>query len=62
MEKNANEGILVLQIFPLKTKKHSSTSPDVQFEKFLLTKQKVRPSRTMSELGKPFIEKTDKKI
>ena len=43
-------------------KKHSRTSPDVQLTEFSLTKQKTRPSRTMSELVKPFLKKSDTKI
>ena len=35
-------------------KKHSKTSPDVQFKDFSLTKQKLDLERTMSELGNPF--------
>ena len=38
-------------------KKHSRTSPDVQFKEFSLTKQKTRPRMAMSELRKPFFKK-----
>ena len=47
-------------------KKHSRTSPDVQFKEFSLTNQKLDLERTMNGLGKPFknpiqkIEKTEK--
>ena len=37
-----------------KQKKHSRTSPDLKFEKFSKTKQKLDLERTKSELGKPF--------
>ena len=40
-------------------KKHSRTNPDVQFKEFSLTKQKIDPERTMSELEKPFLKKSD---
>ena len=44
-------------------KKHSRTSPDVQFKEFSLTKQKKLDLEwTMSELRKPFLKKSDKKI
>ena len=44
-------------------KKHSGTSPDVQFKKFPLTKQKkLDLERTMSELGAPLRKKSDRKI
>ena len=44
-------------------KKHSRTSPDVQFKEFSLTKQKLDQERIMSELGKPFPKKNQiKKI
>ena len=42
-------------------KKHSRTSPDVQFKEFSLTKQKLDHERTMSELRKPFPKKSDQK-
>ena len=43
-------------------KKHSRTSPDVQFKEFSLTKQKkLDLERTMNELGKPFRKKSDPK-
>ena len=37
-------------------KKHSRTSPDIQFKEFQLTK-KLDLERTMSESGKPFRKK-----
>ena len=49
----------------MRYKKHSSTSPDVQFKEFSLTKQKPELEWTMSELRKPIpknqIKKTFKK-
>ena len=44
------------------TKKHSRKSPEVKFKEFSLTKQK-KPDllRTMSEFGKQFLKKSDKK-
>ena len=43
-------------------KKHSWTSPDVQFKEFSLTKQKkLDQERTMNGLGKPFRKKSDPK-
>ena len=42
-------------------KKHSRTSPDVQFKKFSLTKQKTDIERTMNGLEKPFRKKSDPK-
>ena len=42
-------------------KKLSRTSYDVQFKEFSLTKQKLHLERTMSELGKPFLKKNQKK-
>ena len=45
-----------------RNKKHSRTSPDVQFKEFSLNEQKTGPSRTMSELRKPFLKKSDEKI
>ena len=38
-------------------KKHSRTSPDVQFKEISLTKQKLDLDRTMNELKKPFLKK-----
>ena len=43
-------------------KKHSRTSPDVQFEEISLTKQKTRPRTDLNELGKPFPKQSDQKI
>ena len=43
-------------------KKHSRTSPDVQFKAFCLTKQKLDLERTMSELGKPLKKNEIKNI
>ena len=43
-------------------KKHSRTSPDVQFKEFSLTKQKTRPRMAMSELRKPLLKNQIKKI
>ena len=37
-------------------KKHSRTSPDVQFKEFSLTKQKIDLERTSSYLEKPFLK------
>ena len=45
----------------LNCKKHSRRSPDVQFKEFSLTKQKLDIEWTMSELGKPFPKKLDRK-
>ena len=42
-------------------KKLSRTSSDVQFKEFSLTKQKLHLERTMSELGKPFLKKSEEK-
>ena len=43
-------------------KKHSRTSPGVQFKKFSLSKQKkLDLERTMSELEKPFRKSDPKK-
>ena len=36
-----------------RNKKHSRTSPEVQFKEFSLTKQKLDLERTICELGKP---------
>ena len=43
----------------MKLKKHSRTSPDVQFEEFSLTKQKRKldQERTKNGFGKPFRKK-----
>ena len=41
-------------------KKHSSTYPDIQFKE--LCKQKLDQERNMSELGKPFLSKSEEKI
>ena len=41
-------------------KKHSRTSPDVQFNEISLTKQ-LDLERTMREFGKPSLKKSDKK-
>ena len=35
-----------------RNKKHSRTSPDVQFKKFSLTKQKTRPRTDYEWIGK----------
>ena len=43
-------------------KKHSRTSPDVQFKNFPLTKQKLDLELTMSKLGKPFPKKNRSKF
>ena len=43
-------------------KKHSRTSPDIQFKEFSLTKQKkLELEWTMSELRKPFLKNHIKK-
>ena len=42
-------------------KKHSRTSPDVQFKELSLAKQKLNLERTMSELRKPFPKNPDQK-
>ena len=42
-----------------KVKKHSRTSPDVQFNKISMTKQKLDLERTMNRLEKPFRKKSD---
>ena len=42
-------------------KKHSRTSPDVQFKEFSLTNRKLDLERTMNGLGKPFRKKSDPK-
>ena len=39
-----------------RNKKHSRTSPDVQFKDFSLKKQKLDLKRTMSELGKSVLK------
>ena len=38
-------------------KKHSRTSPDVQFRKFSLSKQKIDLERTISEFQKTTLKK-----
>ena len=43
-------------------KKHSRTTPDVQFKEFYLTKQKTSTEGTMSELRQPFRKKIQSKI
>ena len=43
-------------------KKHGRTSPDVQFKKFSMNKQKQDLERTISELGKPFLKNKIQKI
>ena len=45
----------------LTTKKHSRTSPDIQFKEFSLTKLKKGLERTMIGLGKPFRKKSEPK-
>ena len=42
-------------------KKHSRTSPDVQFNKFVLTKEKLDLKRSMIELQKSFLNKSDQR-
>ena len=42
-------------------KNHGRTSPDVQFKKFSLNKQRLDIERTMSEWRKSFLKKSDKK-
>ena len=42
-------------------KKHSRTSPDVQFKEFSSTEQKINQKRTMSELVKPVAKQSDLK-
>ena len=44
-----------------KLKKHSRTSPDVQFKEFPLTKQKTRPRTNINGMEKPFRKKSDPK-
>ena len=39
-------------------KKHSRTSPDVQFKEFSLTKQETRPKTDYEWIGKPFRKKS----
>ena len=41
-------------MFIRRSKKHSRTSPDVQFKEFSLTKQKTRPRTDYEWIGKPF--------
>ena len=43
-------------------KKHSRTSPDVQFKEFSLTTPKLDIEQTMSELGKHFLKNQIEKI
>ena len=42
-------------------KKHSRTSPDVQFKEFVLTKQKTRPRTYYEWIGQTISKKSDKK-
>ena len=42
-------------------KKHSRTSPDVQFKEFSLTNRKLDREQTINGLGKPFTKKSDPK-
>ena len=42
----------LLQFNEAKIKKHSRTSPDVQFKEFSLTKQKTRPRTDYEWIGK----------
>ena len=42
-------------------KKHSRTSPDVQFKEFSLTKQKTRPRTDYEWIGKTIYKKSDPK-
>ena len=42
-------------------KKHSRTSPDVQFKEFSLTNRKLDLERTMNGVGKPFRKKSNQK-
>ena len=42
-------------------KKHSRTSPDVQFKEFSLTKQKTRPRTDYEWIGKTIQKKSDRK-
>ena len=46
----------------LTKKKHSRTSPDVQFKEFSLTKQKLDLEQTINGLGKTFRKESDPKI
>ena len=43
-------------------KKHSRTSPDVQFKEFSLTKQKTRPGTDYEWIEKTILKKSDQKI
>ena len=42
-------------------KKHSRTSPDVQFEGFSLTKQKTRPGMDYERIEKNIFKKSEEK-
>ena len=56
LKKRQNEVKRNIFLFDEVKKKHSRTSPDVQFKEFSLTKQK-----TMNGLGKPLRKKSDPK-
>ena len=43
------------------TKKHSRTSPDVQFKEFSLTRQTIRPRTDYERIGKTVSKKISKK-
>ena len=50
----------LLQYSSSSRKKHSRTSPDVQFKEFSLTKQKTRPRTDYEWIGKTISKKSDK--
>ena len=47
--------------FVRRSKKHNSTSLDVEFKEISLTKQKTRPRTDYEWIGKPLRKKSDRK-